>query len=122
MWEDGSWMENEGEKKEFISNYFLQLFSSSALADEDQMQQIINVVQPCVTPIMNESLTREFTEAEIKQALFDIGDLKTPGPDGLPAIFYKNFWDVVGGQLTKEVLGVLRGGRILMGGMIQSLL
>ena len=122
MWEDGSWMENEGEKKEFISNYFLQLFSSSALADEDQMQQIINAVQPCVTPIMNESLTREFTEAEIKQALFDIGDLKTPGPDGLPAIFYKNFWDVVGGQLTKEVLGVLRGGRILMGGMIQSLL
>ena len=59
---------------------------------------------------MNESLTREFTEAEIKQALFDIGDLKTPGPDGLPAIFYKNFWDVVGGQLTKEVLGVLREG------------
>jgi hypothetical protein len=52
----------------------------------------------------------EFTEEEVKNALESIGDLKAPGPDGLPSVFYKNFWDVVGEQLTREVLHVLNGG------------
>ena len=36
-----------------------------------------------------------------------IGDLKAPMPDGTPAVFFKNFWDVVGEQLTKEVIAIL---------------
>ena len=47
---------------------------------------------------------------EIKDALDAIGDLKAPGLDGMPAIFFKQYWDVVGEQLTKEVITVLRGG------------
>jgi len=41
-----------------------------------------------------------------------IGDLKAPGPDGMPAVFYKQFWDVIGEKVTKEVLDVLNGGLI----------
>jgi hypothetical protein len=59
---------------------------------------------------MNSKLMAEFTEEEVKNALESIGDLKAPGPDGLPSVFYKNFWDVVGEQLTREVLHVLNGG------------
>jgi hypothetical protein len=44
------------------------------------------------------------------EALESIGDLKAPGPDGMPSIFYKKFWDVVGEKVSKEVLDVLRGG------------
>jgi hypothetical protein len=40
---------------------------------------------------MNNLLTREFTGEEVKSALESIGDLKAPGPDGMPAIFYKRF-------------------------------
>jgi hypothetical protein len=64
---------------------------------------------------MNEHFLKEFTCEEIKKALNSIGDLKAPGPDGMPAIFYKNFWDVVGDQVTKEVMGVLKGDRIPIG-------
>ena len=46
----------------------------------------------------------------MKQALESIGDLKAPGPDGMPALFYKHFWDTVGDQVSQEVLAVLNGG------------
>jgi len=104
--------EGERRKKDFISNYFLQLFSTSVSTDEGQLQRLISVVQPRVTPAMNAQLMSEFSEEEIKQALFAIGDLKAPGPDGLPVVFYQTFWDVVGVRLTREVMEVLKGGRI----------
>lgn len=44
--------------------------------------------------------------------LSTIGDLKAPGPDGMGAIFYKKFWEIVGEKVTREVLLVMRGGQI----------
>jgi hypothetical protein len=61
---------------------------------------------------MNELLMADFTPEEIKEALNSIGDMKAPGPDGIPSVFYKHFWEVVREQITKEVLEVLRGGQI----------
>jgi hypothetical protein len=104
-----------GRKKSFVSNYFTQLFRSSQVAGAGQLQHLLDAVQPSVTAAMNEHFLKEFTCEEIKQALNSIGDLKVPGPDGMPAIFYKNFWDVVGDQVTKEVMGVLKGDRIPIG-------
>lgn len=51
----------------------------------------------------------------MKEALFNIGDLKAPGPDGMPAIFYERFSQLVGNKLTKEVLKFLRGGEMPKG-------
>lgn len=61
---------------------------------------------------MNDILCAEYSEEEVRKALFSIGDLKAPGPDGMPAIFFKKFWATVGYQVTTEVLNVLRGGNI----------
>ena len=80
-----------------------------------QMQQLLAAVQPGVTTAMNALLTAEFTAEEIKAALDAIGDLKAPGPDSMPAVFFKKYWDVVGEQLIKEALVVLRGGRMQSG-------
>jgi hypothetical protein len=59
---------------------------------------------------MNEALMKEFSCEEIKEALNSIGDLKAPGPDGMPSVFYKNFWDIVGEKVQKEVVEILKGG------------
>ena len=43
----------------------------------------------------NELLTSEFTEAEVKSAIFQIEHNKAPGPDGFLAKFYQVFWEVI---------------------------
>lgn len=73
------------------------------------------MVVPRITSEMNEFLLKEFKEEEIKKALDSIGDLKAPGPDGMPAVFYKQLWDIVGGKLTTEVMQVLNGSTIPAG-------
>ena len=105
--DDGSWVEEEEEKKAFIANYFLNLFRSDVQGDS---QQILDTVERKVTSTMNEMLLAPFTEVDIKEALDSIGDLKAPGPDGMPAIFYKNFWSTVGRKVVEEVMQVLNGG------------
>ena len=43
------------------------------------------------------------------------GDLKAPGVDGMPALFYKQFWDIVGSDVTREVKNLLQGGEMQKG-------
>jgi len=61
---------------------------------------------------MNDFLMRPFTAEEVQAALDAIGDLKAPGPDGMPALFYKQFWELVGDRVVTEVLEVLSGGHM----------
>ena len=61
-----------------------------------------------------------FMAGEVKLALDAIGDLKAPGPDGMTTIFYKKFWEVVGGKITEEVMIFLQGVRCRIDGMRQS--
>ena len=51
----------------------------------------------------------------MKKALFSIGDLKASGPDGLHAIFFKRFWNMLGEELTDEVLQAVNSSTILEG-------
>lgn len=48
-------------------------------------QEVLEMLTAKVTPEMNEGLTKEFTEKEISDAMFQIGPLKAPGPNGFPA-------------------------------------
>jgi hypothetical protein len=101
----------EGEEglKALISNNFSSLFTPMAGAD---IQRVLEWVMPRVTSEMNDFLASEYSEEEVKKALDDMGDLKAPGADGMPAIFYKKFGGTVGETVVKEVLQVLRGGSI----------
>lgn len=72
-------------------------------------------MEPRVTHDMNLSLLREFSDEEIKKALQDIGDLKAPGADGMSSLFYKQYWEVVGNDVIREVRSFLAGGAISEG-------
>lgn len=60
---------------------------------------------------MNDFFLAPFGEEEVSVALNSIGDLKAPEPDGMPSIFYKRFWDIVGNKVCDEVLQILNEGR-----------
>ena len=47
--------------------------------------------------------------------MFQIGDMKASGPDGLHAMFFKRFWHILGDELTNEVLDAIRKRKIAEG-------
>jgi hypothetical protein len=99
--EAGDALEDHDQMMGIATGYFQQLFTAEV---QNPDQEVINKVQPCVTAEMNEKLLAPYTREEVKKALFNIGDLKAPWPDGLHAIFYKRFWHIIGEDLTDEVL------------------
>ena len=52
---------------------------------------------------MNIQLNADFMEWEIKLAISQIAPLKTPDPDGMPPLFYQNYWDLIGNDMTQAV-------------------
>ncbi|KAL9226062.1 hypothetical protein vseg_001914 [Gypsophila vaccaria] len=61
---------------------------------------------------MNAGLRREFTGAEVVEALEQMHPLKAPGPDGMNALFFQQYWHIVGPQVIETVLNFLRGGTL----------
>jgi hypothetical protein len=110
--DDGRIVEGEEDLRTFIARYYQDLFTSSAGTRE---AELLESVPSVVTPEMNSFLRKPFNFVEIKAALNSMGDLKSPGPDGMPSTFFKRFWDLVGVQVQLEVLGVLNGGAIPTG-------
>lgn len=44
---------------------------------------------PKITPALNQFLLSSVHEVEIREAVFDLGDLKAPGIDGLNGMFFQ---------------------------------
>ena len=62
-----------------------------------------NLLTNCIFEEQNLSLKRIQTLEEIRETLFQMQDLKAPGLDGFPALFYKEFWPTVGDVVTKVI-------------------
>lgn len=84
-----------------ISGYFSNMFSSQVHAPDEN---VLAKVRRKVSNLMNYSLMAPYSAEDVRKALFSIGDLKAPGPDGLHAVFYKRFWPMLGEDLIEEVL------------------
>ena len=73
------------------------------------MDQVLSTVPVKVTQHMNDLLTSPYINEEVKTALFQMFPTKLPGPDGFPAHFYQRHWDICGDEVTRAVLGIVRG-------------
>ncbi|KAK2659499.1 hypothetical protein Ddye_006032, partial [Dipteronia dyeriana] len=55
-------------------------------------------------------LDAKFSGEEVKKAIFSMNPSKAPSENGLPTLFYWNFWDNVGLSVVEACLGVLNNG------------
>nr|GEW62821.1 hypothetical protein [Tanacetum cinerariifolium] len=50
-----------------------------------------------------DDLERNITRDEIKAAVWDCGENKSPSPDGFAFVFFRHFWDLIGSDLCTAV-------------------
>lgn len=97
---------------EMVKEYFTTLFTKEVHEIEEE---VLVDVDRRVTGDMNQLLLAPFTNEEVRNALFSNWDLKAPGPDGLHAIFFKRFWNLLENDLVEEVLGALQNATVPTG-------
>jgi hypothetical protein len=87
--EEGT-LEGEDQLQEYITKYYKELFGKPKRNNFSMDESLIEDV-PQVTPEENEALVAEFSEKEVRDAIFQMKHNKAPGPDGFPAEFYQVF-------------------------------
>ena len=76
------------------------------------MDTVLDCIPTKVMFEMNADLVLEYTNEEIKGALFHIGSTKTPGPDGFPALFYQTHCNFFEEEICQADRSFLNGGSI----------
>ncbi|GKD56853.1 RNA-directed DNA polymerase, eukaryota, reverse transcriptase zinc-binding domain protein [Tanacetum coccineum] len=60
-----------------------------------------------------EDMIREVSNNEIKEAMFDIGDNRAPGPDRYSSLFFKKAWSTVGSDVCFPIKEFFESGQML---------
>ncbi|PNX59572.1 cysteine-rich receptor-like protein kinase, partial [Trifolium pratense] len=61
------------------------------------------------------SLTKPFSAAEVKAAVWDCDSFKSPGPDGVNFGFIKSFWAELQGDVMRFISEFHRNGKLTKG-------
>ncbi|KAL5572799.1 hypothetical protein UlMin_022396 [Ulmus minor] len=91
---NGEWCDSEHGMVEIIESYFETLFSSSS-PSSIVLDQVLDTIDRKVTPQLNEQLDQVFGSDDVKEVVFQMAPTKSPGADGMSAIFYQSFWSVI---------------------------
>jgi hypothetical protein len=95
---NGIWCTDDSTLKDEAQNYFKKLFCAPNLSN------IIGMDDGHLSPSLNneacQSLSKQVTKDEVTQALNQMNPFKAPGPDGFQGIFFKQYWHIVGDDVT----------------------
>jgi hypothetical protein len=97
---DGSWCDAPAEMQQLIVEFFEDLYTVDSAVSPSQ---VLHLIEPKVNSNINDDLCKAFTEKEIADAMFQMGPLKVPRPDGFPTRFYQRHWDIVKNDVVKAV-------------------
>ncbi|KAM1723207.1 hypothetical protein ACFX11_021819 [Malus domestica] len=106
---NNTWCISSGDIEKVVVDYFSSMFKSNG---EFPCDVILESVPKRVTQDMNRMLCADYSNIEIKEALFQMDPHTALGPDGLSPLFYQKFWDIVGTYVIATVKSFLTSGRI----------
>ncbi|KAL0414365.1 UNVERIFIED_CONTAM: hypothetical protein Sradi_1638200 [Sesamum radiatum] len=96
-----------------FSAYFQSLFKSDLSQNQtDQMEFVCELMPSTISEFDNQDLCRIPSPKEIKDTLFDMASFKSPGPDGFPPNFFKQFWHIVGPRMIDATRHFFSSGQI----------
>ncbi|MCI12592.1 hypothetical protein A2U01_0033697, partial [Trifolium medium] len=90
--------------EEIILTHFQKLFETQ---ETHHIHRTVEVVKNSISQDHYNHLNDVFTESEVTEAIKNMKGLAAPGPDGLPALFYHTYWDIIRQEVITAVLNVL---------------
>lgn len=99
----GVWVKEKQQMETVVDHYFRGIFKSSDPSEGD-IEAALQSLSPRMTEDANHLLSQPFTPQEVKDAISCISPLKSPGPDGYPALFYHKYWPIIGSSVFNCVL------------------
>ena len=88
MDENGNWHDSIDGIVEVVVSYFKNLYTTSCLFC---ILEVLDTIPTRVIEDMNQLLIQEFTRVEVEVALKQIHPTKTPGSDGMFAMFFQKY-------------------------------
>ncbi|GJY25759.1 putative RNA-directed DNA polymerase [Tanacetum coccineum] len=106
---EGDIFENDTVPNAFVNHYEMFL----GLAGQTSTCNSLNLFKACLNDQEALEMVREVSDKEVKDAMFSMGDDKSPGPDGFTAAFFKEAWSIIGNDVIAAVREFFRNGTIL---------
>ncbi|BFG31061.1 hypothetical protein CerSpe_173350 [Prunus speciosa] len=99
-------VENAEGIRQTMEAHFKNLFTTGGHRD---WGDVLDCVSHIVSDEMNATLTSPILEVEVKDAVFQMGGMKAPGPDGFQGMFYQAYWDTILAEVQGTVKDFFEG-------------
>ncbi|GKV22549.1 hypothetical protein SLEP1_g32411 [Rubroshorea leprosula] len=107
----GTWIDDPNQVKLIILDHFKNQFSSQP----QNRPSLEHIFSNSLSRKDREMLEAEFTNEEIKEAVFSCASDKAPGPDSFNFHFIKSVWSTIEGDITNFIKEFHKYGRLVRG-------
>ncbi|KAL0402832.1 UNVERIFIED_CONTAM: LINE-1 retrotransposable element O protein [Sesamum radiatum] len=96
-----------------FSYFFKSLFQSECSWSQSELSNCVHEFMiKSISESDNQSLCLIPSPEEIRDTIFSMASFKSPGPDGFPPSFFKQYWHIVGKQFVEATIHFFSTGHI----------
>jgi hypothetical protein len=110
--DDGQVTHDRRMMESMATSFFKELYTPYPGVNANE---VLSLFHPVISDAANAELCWEFSTEEISDALFQIGLLKAPGPNGFPARFFQRNWATLKEEVVHAVKAFFDMGQMPVG-------